>query len=181
MCVVHNPFEHTPPTHSRGPASISNNATTTTHHHLMTTSSSSASTTAAAMRALLQPLQLPDGSLLSGPESSFHQLPIDASTPDRIELSEAECDIDTLKKLNKQLGMRSTLWSRPTASNSATGGGGLMAAGVGGAAAPQPLPLQLQHHGGQRLQTPHHEHQLAEHQMQQQSTGGHPSDYSIAV
>lgn len=32
-------------------------------------------------------------------------------TPDRIELSEAECDIDTLKKL--KLGMRSSLWSRP--------------------------------------------------------------------
>lgn len=34
-----------------------------------------------------------------------------AETPDRIELSEAECDIDTLKKL--KLGMRSSLWSRP--------------------------------------------------------------------
>lgn len=35
-------------------------------------------------------------------------------TPDRPELSEAECDIDTLKKL--KLGIRSSLWSRPTGS-----------------------------------------------------------------
>lgn len=51
-----------------------------------------------------------------------HQLPIDASTPDRIELSEAECDIDTLKKL--KLGMRSTLWSRPTVPTGAGGDDG---------------------------------------------------------
>ncbi|KAL3284947.1 hypothetical protein HHI36_019078 [Cryptolaemus montrouzieri] len=36
------------------------------------------------------------------------------NTPDRPELSEAECDIDTLKKL--KLGLRSTLWSRPASS-----------------------------------------------------------------
>jgi hypothetical protein len=36
-------------------------------------------------------------------------------TPDRPELSEAECDIDTLKKL--KLGLRSSLWSRPSAHN----------------------------------------------------------------
>ncbi|KAK4877583.1 hypothetical protein RN001_010089 [Aquatica leii] len=35
-------------------------------------------------------------------------------TPDRPELSEAECDIDTLKKL--KLGLRSSLWSRPAGS-----------------------------------------------------------------
>lgn len=35
-------------------------------------------------------------------------------TPDRPELSEAECDIDTLKKL--KLGLRSSLWSRPSGS-----------------------------------------------------------------
>lgn len=34
---------------------------------------------------------------------------------DRPELSEAECDIDTLKKL--KLGIRSTLWSRPSSQN----------------------------------------------------------------
>lgn len=51
----------------------------------------------------------------------FHQVPIsiDGTTPDRIELSEAECDIDTLKKL--KLGMRSSLWSRP---GNQSGGGG---------------------------------------------------------
>uniref|UniRef100_A0A336MCU3 CSON009678 protein n=1 Tax=Culicoides sonorensis TaxID=179676 RepID=A0A336MCU3_CULSO len=53
-------------------------------------------------------------------------------TPDsRIELSEAECDIDTLKKL--KLGMRSSLWARPAnptpqdnnpGSNGGGGGGG---------------------------------------------------------
>lgn len=46
-------------------------------------------------------------------------------TPDRIELSEAECDIDTLKKL--KLGMRSSLWSRPanpTPMNDHHSGGG---------------------------------------------------------
>ena len=36
------------------------------------------------------------------------------NTPDRPELSEAECDIDTLKKL--KLGLRSSLWSRPSGS-----------------------------------------------------------------
>lgn len=43
-------------------------------------------------------------------------------TPDRIELSEAECDIDTLKKL--KLGMRSSLWSRPANPDNGGGGGG---------------------------------------------------------
>lgn len=45
-----------------------------------------------------------------------------AETPDRIELSEAECDIDTLKKL--KLGMRSSLWSRPANPTPEAGGGG---------------------------------------------------------
>lgn len=61
------------------------------------------------MRGLL-PLQIPDNT--SG--GIFHQMPIESGTPDRPELSEAECDIDTLKKL--KLGMRSTLWSRPSGS-----------------------------------------------------------------
>lgn len=34
---------------------------------------------------------------------------------DRPELSEAECDIDSLKKL--KLGLRSSLWSRPNTQN----------------------------------------------------------------
>uniref|UniRef100_A0A182YQB0 Uncharacterized protein n=2 Tax=Anopheles stephensi TaxID=30069 RepID=A0A182YQB0_ANOST len=75
------------------------------------------------MRSLLTPLHLPDGSAPGG-GPLFHQVPIEGGTPDRIELSEAECDIDTIKKL--KLGMRSSLWSRPNASNStavgATGG-----------------------------------------------------------
>lgn len=56
----------------------------------------------------LLPLQIPDNT----PGGSFHQVPIEGGTPDRPELSEAECDIDTLKKL--KLGMRSSLWSRPS-------------------------------------------------------------------
>ncbi|XP_017775727.1 PREDICTED: Down syndrome cell adhesion molecule-like protein Dscam2 [Nicrophorus vespilloides] len=40
------------------------------------------------------------------------------NTPDRPELSEAECDIDTLKKL--KLGLRSSLWSRPSGSGQAS-------------------------------------------------------------
>ncbi|XP_017486583.1 PREDICTED: uncharacterized protein LOC108375024 [Rhagoletis zephyria] len=47
------------------------------------------------------------------PSSGFHQLPIET---ERIELSEVECDVDTLKKL--KLGMRSTLWSRPSSTTS---------------------------------------------------------------
>lgn len=71
------------------------------------------------MRALL-PLQLHDNS--SGAPMTFHQMPIDGGTPDRIELSEAECDIDTLKKL--KLGMRSSLWSRPNVSGGQSAGNG---------------------------------------------------------
>lgn len=68
------------------------------------------------MRTLL-PLHLSDNS--SGME--FHHMPImEASTPDRPEFSEAECDIDTLKKL--KLGMRSSLWSRPKPNNANSGG-----------------------------------------------------------
>lgn len=45
-------------------------------------------------------------------ETTFSEQPVtDQNTPDRPELSEAECDIDTLKKL--KLGLRSSLWSRP--------------------------------------------------------------------
>ncbi|XP_037907266.1 Down syndrome cell adhesion molecule-like protein Dscam2 isoform X13 [Hermetia illucens] len=62
------------------------------------------------MRTLL-PLQLQDNT----PGGNFHQLPLEGGTPDRPELSEAECDIDTLKKL--KLGMRSSLWSRPGGNN----------------------------------------------------------------
>jgi hypothetical protein len=66
----------------------------------------------------LRTLRLPLLQLAESGSERFHQVPIDGNTPDRIELSEAECDIDTLKKL--KLGMRSSLWSRPSQS----GGGG---------------------------------------------------------
>ncbi|CAH2009909.1 unnamed protein product [Acanthoscelides obtectus] len=46
--------------------------------------------------------------------------PSDQGTPDRIELSEAECDIDTLKKL--KLGLRSSLWARPATQGAQQGG-----------------------------------------------------------
>lgn len=82
------------------------------------------------MRSLLTPLHLPDGSAPGG-GPLFHQVPIEGGTPDRLELSEAECDIDTIKKL--KLGMRSSLWSRPSQSNAGAGGGaGGGGGGVGG-------------------------------------------------
>ena len=62
------------------------------------------------------PLQLTDNAAGIG----FHQIPIEGTTPS-IELSEAECDIDTLKKL--KIGMRSSLWSRPMTISSGGGGG----------------------------------------------------------
>lgn len=70
------------------------------------------------MRNLL-PLHLP--TTIGGNyhhQQQHHQMPIDSSgtsLPYTVaELSEAECDIDTIKKL-KVLGMRSSLWSRPNA------------------------------------------------------------------
>lgn len=61
------------------------------------------------MRNLL-PLQL---QTIGGIGNYHHQIPIEpGTTPCTVtELSEAECNIDTLKKL--KLGMRSSLWSRP--------------------------------------------------------------------
>ncbi|CAH1181312.1 unnamed protein product [Phyllotreta striolata] len=54
---------------------------------------------------------------LSVAETPFtERLNADQTTPDRPELSEAECDIDTLKKL--KLGLRSSLWSRPATAGS---------------------------------------------------------------
>lgn len=48
-------------------------------------------------------------------QQSTSQTTTEQGTPDRPELSEAECDIDTLKKL--KLGLRSSLWSRPSGSS----------------------------------------------------------------
>ncbi|XP_069701681.1 cell adhesion molecule Dscam2 isoform X1 [Periplaneta americana] len=64
----------------------------------------------ASLRTLLPPLTVA--------ETTFgvrQQQSESGETPDRPELSEAECDIDTLKKL--KLGLRSSLWSRPTTHN----------------------------------------------------------------
>lgn len=109
------------------------------------------------MRSLL-PLQIPDSTALGG-GGSFQQVPIEGSTPDRPELSEAECDIDTLKKL--KLGMRSSLWSRPSATNnngSGGGGGGVSVSSGGG--------NNGNNNGSNNVQHPQ---------------SNHPSDYSIAV
>lgn len=56
----------------------------------------------------LLPLQVAESTLGMG---GFHQIPIESGTPDRADMMEPGCDIDTLKKL--KLGMRSSLWSRP--------------------------------------------------------------------
>ncbi|XP_023703051.1 Down syndrome cell adhesion molecule-like protein Dscam2 isoform X3 [Cryptotermes secundus] len=67
----------------------------------------------ASLRTLLPPLAVAETTFgVQQPQSEAGE------TPDRPELSEAECDIDTLKKL--KLGLRSSLWSRPnTHSNQA--------------------------------------------------------------
>lgn len=106
------------------------------------------------MRSLLTPLHLPDNTPGGGGGPLFHQVPIESGTPDRLELSEAECDIDTIKKL--KLGMRSSLWSRPQQSHNLTAAN---AAANGASGGPG---------GGGNLSTT-------------QAPGGHPSDYSIAV
>lgn len=62
------------------------------------------------MRALLPPLSVAETNFGGRPPAEQPE----SCTPDRPELSEAECDIDTLKKL--KLGLRSSLWSRPTGS-----------------------------------------------------------------
>ncbi|KAJ8866132.1 hypothetical protein PR048_033656 [Dryococelus australis] len=62
----------------------------------------------ASLRTLLPPLSIAETTF------SVRQLEC-GETPDRPELSEAECDIDTLKKL--KLGLRSSLWSRPSTNN----------------------------------------------------------------
>lgn len=48
---------------------------------------------------------------LSVAETAFSESTSPGGPGGQIELSEAECDIDTLKKL--KLGLRSSLWSRP--------------------------------------------------------------------
>ncbi|XP_049785936.1 Down syndrome cell adhesion molecule-like protein Dscam2 [Schistocerca cancellata] len=65
----------------------------------------------ASLRTLLPPLSVAEASFTV-------RDPRERETPDRPELSEAECDIDTLKKL--KLGLRSSLWSRPSGSATTT-------------------------------------------------------------
>lgn len=61
------------------------------------------------MRNLL-PLHLP--TTIGAVGNYHHQMSMESGTPCTVaELSEAECDIETLKKL--KLGIRSSLWSRP--------------------------------------------------------------------
>uniref|UniRef100_A0A1A9URQ1 Uncharacterized protein n=1 Tax=Glossina austeni TaxID=7395 RepID=A0A1A9URQ1_GLOAU len=53
------------------------------------------------------------------PASDFHQMPLEVGLPsERNELPEVDCvdDVETLKKL--KLGLRSTLWSRPSSTTS---------------------------------------------------------------
>lgn len=65
------------------------------------------------MRTLL-PLQLQDNS--GSGVGALHQIPLESgSLGGTTELSETECDIDLLKKF--KLGMRSSLWSRPSNTN----------------------------------------------------------------
>ncbi|XP_062708654.1 cell adhesion molecule Dscam2 isoform X5 [Aedes albopictus] len=110
------------------------------------------------MRSLLTPLHLPDNTP-GGGGPLFHQVPIESGTPDRLELSEAECDIDTIKKL--KLGMRSSLWSRPQQSHSVAAVAAAQAAAANGASGgPGGGPGSL---------------------STAQAPGGYPSDYSIAV
>ncbi|GLH12136.1 Down syndrome cell adhesion molecule-like protein Dscam2 [Gryllus bimaculatus] len=61
-----------------------------------------------SLRTLLPPLTVAEATFSSRPPPQSES----GDTPDRPELSEAECDIDTLKKL--KLGLRSSLWSRPS-------------------------------------------------------------------
>uniref|UniRef100_A0A1A9X0F3 Uncharacterized protein n=1 Tax=Glossina brevipalpis TaxID=37001 RepID=A0A1A9X0F3_9MUSC len=51
------------------------------------------------------------------PSSDFHQMPLEVGLPSECnDLPEVDCDVETLKKL--KLGLRSTLWSRPSSTTS---------------------------------------------------------------
>ncbi|KAL9905343.1 Down syndrome cell adhesion molecule 2 isoform 4-T7 [Glossina fuscipes fuscipes] len=66
----------------------------------------------------LHPLQL-QAECNVMPTSDFHQMPLEVGLPsERNELPEVDCvdDVETLKKL--KLGLRSTLWSRPSSTTS---------------------------------------------------------------
>ncbi|XP_076179317.1 Down syndrome cell adhesion molecule 2 [Ptiloglossa arizonensis] len=66
-----------------------------------------------SLRTLLPPISVAETAFVSGNQGTVVTGNGDRS--DRPELSEAECDIDSLKKL--KLGLRSSLWSRPSTQN----------------------------------------------------------------
>ncbi|KAK2583617.1 hypothetical protein KPH14_009555 [Odynerus spinipes] len=65
-----------------------------------------------SLRTLLPPISVAETAFVAGNQGSV--VPQHGNS-DRPELSEAECDIDSLKKL--KLGLRSSLWSRPSTQN----------------------------------------------------------------
>ncbi|XP_076767050.1 Down syndrome cell adhesion molecule 2 isoform X2 [Xylocopa sonorina] len=66
-----------------------------------------------SLRTLLPPISVAETTFVSGNQGNV--VPGNGDRSDRPELSEAECDIDSLKKL--KLGLRSSLWSRPSTQN----------------------------------------------------------------
>ncbi|XP_050445648.1 cell adhesion molecule Dscam2 isoform X4 [Cataglyphis hispanica] len=65
-----------------------------------------------SLRTLLPPISVAETAFVGGNQGAVVPTP---GNGDRPELSEAECDIDSLKKL--KLGLRSSLWSRPSTQN----------------------------------------------------------------
>ncbi|XP_046818554.1 Down syndrome cell adhesion molecule-like protein Dscam2 isoform X2 [Vespa crabro] len=65
-----------------------------------------------SLRTLLPPISVAETAFVAGNQGNV--VP-QHGNGDRPELSEAECDIDSLKKL--KLGLRSSLWSRPSTQN----------------------------------------------------------------
>ncbi|XP_032686645.1 Down syndrome cell adhesion molecule-like protein Dscam2 isoform X5 [Odontomachus brunneus] len=65
-----------------------------------------------SLRTLLPPISVAETAFVGGNQGTVVPTP---GNGDRPELSEAECDIDSLKKL--KLGLRSSLWSRPSTQN----------------------------------------------------------------
>ncbi|XP_029043922.2 Down syndrome cell adhesion molecule-like protein Dscam2 isoform X2 [Osmia bicornis bicornis] len=66
-----------------------------------------------SLRTLLPPISVAETTFVGGNQGNV--VPGNGDRADRPELSEAECDIDSLKKL--KLGLRSSLWSRPSTQN----------------------------------------------------------------
>ncbi|KAG7203545.1 hypothetical protein KM043_013595 [Ampulex compressa] len=65
-----------------------------------------------SLRTLLPPITVAETAFVGGNQGN---VVTGSGNGDRPELSEAECDIDSLKKL--KLGLRSSLWSRPSTQN----------------------------------------------------------------